>query len=140
MVRRGPYLRVSDRDQWKGRRDFARAGLAKVENDLIINDVAGSWSYVVNAAVLAAIAYGDALTIRAAGIRNAQDHDALPATLRAALGNRLPKQQLKHLSDLLAQKDDSAYGLRSLGRDVAEGAVAKLRVFAAWAEVELATT
>lgn len=138
MVKRGSYVRVTDRDQWKGRRDFGRAGLAKVENDLIINDVAGSWGYVVNAAVLAAIAYGDALTIKAAGIRNAQDHDALPATLRAALGNRLPRQQLKHLADLLAQKDDSGYGHKTLTREAAEGAVAKLRTFAAWAETELA--
>ena len=56
MVKRGSYQRVSDPEQWKGRRDFGRAGLAKVENDLVINDVAGSWGYVVNAAVLAAIA------------------------------------------------------------------------------------
>ena len=138
MVKRGSYVRVSDHDQWKGRRDFGRAGLGKVENDLIINDVAGSWGYVVNAAVLAAIAYGDALTIKAAGIRNAQDHNALPATLRAALGNRLPTQQLKHLADLLAQKDDSGYGHKTISRGAAESAVAKLRIFVTWAEAELA--
>ncbi len=138
MVKRGSYQRVIDRDQWKGRRDFGRAGLAKVENDLIINEVVGSWGYVVNAAVLAAIAYGDALTIKAAGIRNTQDHSALPDTLRAALGNRLPRQQLKQLVDLLVQKDESGYGHKSLTRDAAERAVTKLRAFAAWAETELA--
>jgi hypothetical protein len=108
-----------------------------VENDLIIDDVARSWGYVVNAAVLAAIAYGDALTIKAAGIQNAQDHAALPATLRAALGNRLPGPQLKHLAGLLAQKDDSGYGHKMLRREAAETAVARLRAFAAWAETEV---
>ena len=46
---------------------------------------------------------------------------------------------MKNLGDLLAQKDDSGYGHKTLTREAAESAVAKLRAFAAWAEAELVT-
>lgn len=92
---------------------------------------------MVHDVVLAAIAYGDALTIKSAGIQNTRDHSALPETLSAALGNRFPFQMQKHLADLLAQKDDSAYGRRTTTKSAAERAVQKLNRFAEWAEREL---
>lgn len=88
--------------------------------------------------ILAAIAFGDALTIKVAGIRNDGDHQRLPATVRHALGNAAPAAELTRLTRLLARKDDSAYGHRFIAMRDARDAIDKATAFAAWAEGELA--
>ncbi len=134
MVTRGTWRVVKDQAEWTGRRNAARAHLKTARNALQVADAGDDCRLVVQGAILAAIAYGDALTIKVAGIKNADDHQRLPATLRHALGNQLPQAEATRLTRLLRQKDDSAYGHRALPLKDARDAIDKAETFAAWAE------
>ena len=138
MVTRGTWLRVDDRGEWAGRRDAGRAHLKAARNACEVADERDDCRLVMQGAILAAIAYGDALTIKIAGIRNDADHQQLPATVRHALGNAAPAVELTRLRRLLGRKDDSAYGHRFIPIRDARDALAKADAFAAWAEGELA--
>ena len=137
MVTRGTWSPVNDRDEWSGRRDAGRAHLKAARNALAVADEGDDGRLIVQGAILSAIAYGDALTIKVAGIRNGADHQRLPDTLRHAMGNRVPKAELTRLRRLLARKDDSAYGHRALTLAEARTSVESAGAFAAWAETEL---
>lgn len=137
MVSRGTWSSVRDRGEWAGRRDAGRAYLKTARNALAVADAGDDGRPIVQGAVLAAIAYGDALTIRVAGIRNGTDHQRLPEAVRHALGNRVPQGELTRLSRLLGRKDDSAYGHRALTLGDAQSAIAQAEAFATWAEAEL---
>jgi hypothetical protein len=138
MGGRGTWATVGDRSMWTGRRDAGRAHLKSARDACDLADEGDDTRLAVQGAILSAIAYGDALTIRIAGIRNGKDHRRLVDALRHALGNRIPQAELTRVERLLRQKDDSAYGHRMItvieGRDALEKATA----FAAWAELELA--
>ena len=137
MVTRGTWSPVRDRSEWTGRRDAGRAHLKTARNALTVADEGDDGRLIVQGAILAAIAYGDALTIRVAGIRNGTDHQRLPDTMRHALGNRAPQGELTRLSRLLKRKDDSAYGHRALTLSDARTTLAQAEAFATWAEAEL---
>lgn len=137
MVPRGTWRHVSDRSEWTGRRDAARAHLKSARSARDVADEGDDGRLVVQGAILAAIAYSDALTIERAGIRNEADHQRLPATVRDALGNVVPATELTRLWRLLARKDDSAYGHRFIAVREAHEALEKAEAFAAWAEGEL---
>lgn len=137
MITRGTWSSVSDRGEWTGRRDAGRAHLKSARNALGVADRGDDGRLIVQGAILSAIAYGDAVTIRVAGIRNVADHQRLPDTLRHALGNRVPKGELTRLARLLKRKDDSAYGHRPLTLADASAAIAQAEQFATWAETEL---
>jgi hypothetical protein len=92
------------------RRDAGRAHLKTSRNDLLVADRGDDRRLIVQGAIPCAIAYGDALTIKVAGIRNGIDHRRLPDTVRQALGNRVTKAELARLGRPLKRKDDSAYG------------------------------
>ncbi len=138
MISRGTWRQVNDRSGWLGRRDAARAHLKAARNALAVADEGDDGRLIVQGAILSAIAYGDAVTIKVAGIRNSDDHQRLPATIRHALGNQFPQQELTRLSRLLRAKDDSAYGHRRMDLDDAAEAIEKAKAFGEWAEVELA--
>jgi hypothetical protein len=137
MVSRGTWSPVRNRDEWMGRRDAGRAHLKTTRDALIVVDARDDTRLIVQGAILSAIAYGDAVTIKVAGIKNGQDHLRLPDTVRQALGNRASQQELTRLQRLLKRKDDSAYGHRALTLDEARTAVAQAEAFALWAELEL---
>lgn len=137
MTTRGARRMVSDASEWKGRRDAARAHLKTARNALAVADDDDDGRLIVQGAILSAIAYGDAVTIKVAGIKNSVDHQRLPATLRHALGNQFPESQSTRLSRLLRAKDDSAYGHRSMDLTDAEEAIKRAESFAEWAESEL---
>lgn len=138
MVTRGTWRPVNDRAQWTGRRDAGRAHLKAARNACTVAEDRDDGRLVVQGAILAAIAYGDALTIKIAGIRNEADHQQLPATIRHALGNAAPAVELARLRRLLAQKDDSAYGHRFIPMRDARASLEKAEGIAGWAEEELA--
>ncbi|HEX2777995.1 MAG TPA: hypothetical protein VHM30_00750 [Gemmatimonadaceae bacterium] len=138
MVTRGTWRPVPDRDEWKGRRAAARAHLKTARNACAVADEEDDGRLIIQGAILAAIAYSDALTIKVAGIRNDADHQRLPATMRHALGSGVPLAELTRLTRLLARKDDSAYGHRFIPLREAREALEKSEAFAAWAEGELA--
>lgn len=106
MVTRGTWHQVRDRSEWIGRRDAARAHLKAARNALAMAEDGDDGRLIVQGAILAAIGYGDALTIRAAGIKNGENHQQLPVTVRHALGNQAPRTELTRLTRLLSQKDD----------------------------------
>lgn len=137
MVPRGTWRLVHNRDEWKGRRSAGRAHLKSARNALDVADSGDDGRLVIQGAILSVIAYGDALTIKVAGIKNGDDHQRLPAAIRHALGNQIPKEELMRVSRLLNQKDESAYGHRSMPLRDARNAIEKAEVFAAWAEAEL---
>lgn len=137
MVTRGSWSPVRDRSEWTGRRDAGRANLKSARNALTVADEGDDGRLIVQGAILCAIAYGDALTIKVAGVKNGTDHQRLPDTLRHALGNRLAQGELTRLARLLKRKDDSAYGHRALPLDDARTALAQAEAFATWVEAAL---
>ena len=88
---------------------------------------------VLSNAVLAAIAYTDAVTIAADGSLNQKDHTTAPALLRACIGREVPEGRLSDLRALLAAKDDVQYGTKAYVQDSAAQGVEQLNRFAAWA-------
>ena len=137
MTPRGTWRPVHDRGEWTGRRDAGRAHLKAARNALAVADPGDNGRLAMQGAILAVIAFGDALTIRAAGVRNADDHARLVETLRYALGQRIPQQELTRVTRLLRLKDDSAYGHRAVSLTDAQAALDKADAFAQWAETEL---
>ena len=137
MTPRGTWRPVHDRTEWTGRRDAGRAHLKAARNSFAVADPGDDGRLAMQGAILAVIAFGDALTIRAAGVRNADDHARLVETLRYALGVRIPQQELTRVTRLLRLKDDSAYGHRAVSLADAQAALEKADAFAKWAETEL---
>ena len=93
-----------------------------------------SYNAAVTLMVTAAIAYSDAITAKARGVVNQQDHQAAPRLLREVLGNRLPDKQEKFFRKLLGRKDEVNYGARSTALEEAQRLLMELDDFAAWAE------
>jgi hypothetical protein len=137
MVTRGTWTAVKDRSEWIGRRDAGRAHLKTARDALAVADKGDDARLIMQGAILSAIAYGDAVTIRAGGIKNGVDHRRLPDAIRHALGNQAVRAQLTRLSRLLKRKDDSAYGHRAIPLADAREAISQAEAFAAWAEAEL---
>ncbi len=93
-----------------------------------------SYNGAITLMITAAVAYGDAMTAKAKGVVNKQDHQSAPRLLREALGNRLPDRQEKFFRKLLGRKDEVNYGARSTPLEEAQRLLAELDEFAAWAE------
>jgi len=89
-------------------------------------------------AILAAIAYADALTAAYGGRVNQQDHAAVVKLLRDALGKALPTAQERRLDRLLGHKDEVQYGVRVGRSDDAEQTIEALEAFGSWARALLA--
>lgn len=93
-----------------------------------------SYNAAVTLMVTAAIAYSDAITAKARGIVNQQDHQGAPRLLREVLGNRLPDKHERFLRKLMGRKDEVNDGARSTTLEEAQRLLAELDDFAAWAE------
>lgn len=126
-----------NKDEWRGRRDNARAFLSSAEKLLALAEVGTNCNPIISAAINACIAFTDAVTIKYAGIQNTGDHGIASRALRNALGNRADKGQLTRLTRLLSRKDDSQYGHRSASYEDAASILEQARRFAEWAEAEL---
>ncbi len=108
----------------------AREGAALAEK----GDVADP---IMSNVVLAAIGFADALTAKAMGRVNRQDHRAVVELLSSALGKRFPEPQKTHLSRILGSKDEVQYGSNVKTRGDAQTLLDHLERFAAWAEQEM---
>ena len=136
MVRAGPTRTVGG-DEWRGRLSNARAFRRAAENLLELLEEGDNGNPVVTLIVLAAIGYGDALSARFGGTLNQNDHAALPATIRAAMGNQADAGQLARLKRILDEKDVASYGAR-LGRtEAARDLLVQLQRLGAWVEGKL---
>jgi hypothetical protein len=129
--------RRADSGDASGRLRKARAFLRAAEEGLALADERGSGDPIMSNAVLSAIAYADALTMKVAGVKNDDDHMALPRTLRRALGNRLPREQETRLQRILALKNEIQYEHRTSSIPEARELISQVRRFADWIEVEL---
>ncbi|MFC0387726.1 hypothetical protein [Muricoccus vinaceus] len=85
-------------------------------------------------AILAVIAYTDAITIKAEGKINQKDHSTAPALLRSVLGRDLPDARFKDLQNLLSTKDEMQYGVKLTMQDTARDALSRLDTFGDWAK------
>jgi hypothetical protein len=136
MTRKGT-TKSADRQFGGGRHDLAKAYVeaARLAVEAVSdNQVANP---AVSLIVHAAIAYADALTAKAAGFVNTQDHTAATKSLRAALRDRLPQEQERRFARIIAEKAEAEYGVRAIrGLDAAR-LLGDLQKFAAWCEDEL---
>ena len=98
----------------------------------------GAGDAIMSNAIIAAIAYADALTMKVAGTKNEADHMELPRTLRRALGNRLPREQKTRLQRILGLKNEIQYEHRIASVQEARELVDQVERFAEWVEVEFA--
>lgn len=136
MTRTGSRRSVPD-DFWEGRLASARSFHEAARTLLTLAEPGQDSNPTIAQIVNAAIAYADAVTARRAGAVNQQDHRAVGALLRGAVGNRLSAKQLANLADIIAQKDAASYGVRPGTRTQAERSLERLDELAAWAEEEL---
>ena len=136
MARPGKGKRVPTAE-WQGRFDAGRSFRQAAQRLLDLSEESGAGNPIIAQAVLAAIAYADAVTAKFGRFQNTADHSALPRTVRAVLGNRFPQTQATRLSRLLAWKDESQYGHRMASVREARDVMEQLERFADWAEQEL---
>lgn len=137
MVRRGVWKRVEN-NLWRGRFELGRAFL---QSAIVALDRAQDGQIgdpIMSNALLASIAYADALTIKFGGIMNQQDHMRLIEALRSALGNRASKEQMSRLGRLLKMKNQIQYDHTACTVQEAREYVSQVQRFVSWAETELA--
>jgi hypothetical protein len=84
------------------------------------------------AAVHAAIAFGDALTVARLGLTNAKDHQQLPALVEQAAGKSVDTSQVARLRRILGRKDEADYGPRRWRRREAEELIDNVERFGNW--------
>ncbi len=137
MVRRGVWKQV-DRDQWRGRREIARGFLQAALKELEVAEEGQIGNPIMSNALLAAIAYADALTVKFGGILNKGDHAKIVDALRDALGDRALKEQLTRLARLIKKKNQIQYAFEDSNIIEAREYVAHVERFATWAEAEMA--
>jgi len=137
MVRRGVWKRVEN-NQWRGRFDLGRAFLQSANEALARAQDGQIGDPIMSNALLAAIAYADALTIKFGGILNQLDHARLIAALNSALGNRANKEQMSRLGRLLKMKNQIQYDHTICTFQEAREYVSQVQRFISWAETELA--
>lgn len=137
MTRTGPS-RPADRAHAAGR--FGKAVAFHEVARLALEHVAhiGDPDPILSNAILAAIAYTDALTVAYGGRVNQKDHAAAVKLLRDTLGKALPDAQERRLQRLLARKDEVQYGSRAGRSQEAELFMQNLDEFAIWAREMLA--
>lgn len=136
MTRTGASKPV-DPDHWSGRLANAKAFHRSAHEGMALAEPGGNTNPVMSDIVLAAIAYADALTAKYKRRVNQQDHSAVVAALRDALGNSLPDAQARRLRNILDDKDEVQYGVRVGRMHDAQQMLDELDAFAQWAETEL---
>jgi hypothetical protein len=112
----------------------AAASLATSGEDARIGNPA------VSLIVSAAIAYGDALSARFAGVVSRAEHGVAAKILRDALGKRLPIAQERAFKRIVDQKTIAQYGSRVVPSTEARALLRDLDNFGQWAEEELRRT
>jgi hypothetical protein len=130
--RRGPSRKA--KFQWASFRANARIHLSDAENKLSLLEDRANAKGIAADAVLAAIAYGDAITVQRSNLHNAKDHSALPALILTALGKDAESTQLERLTRIIARKNEAQYGGTVWSRKDAEQYLEQVRRFARWAE------
>jgi hypothetical protein len=137
VPRTGPIVKI-DNSKWSGRRGNARAFLKAALDLLALANEGDNGNPIMSQALLAVIAYSDALTIKIAGIKNAQDHTVLPATLSKTLQGRSDPKQIERLKRMISEKNSIQYDQVTTTLHEARTYVQQAQRFAQWAEAKLA--
>lgn len=125
-------------DPWTSYRANARASLSDAETKLDLLETGANAKGIAADAVLAAIGFGDAITVQRLGEHNADDHAMLPRLLERALGKDAEPSQMARLKRILQQKSRAQYGGAFWTRDQAIDYLEQVRRFSSWCESLLA--
>lgn len=134
MVRTGSEKTVPD-NYWRGRLRKARQFHAIARDAIDLHEDGSDAGPVMSNIILAAVAYGDAVTAATRRTVNQKDHAALPRLLRASLGNEFPQAQERALASMLGKKDQVQYGAVFHRLQDAMKMVEQLDAFAAWSYI-----
>jgi hypothetical protein len=121
-----------------GRRRNGQDYLESARSLLALAEPEANGNPIMSNALLAVIAYADALSIHFAGIQNADDHTAVVETVKSAMGAAADAGQLTRLQRLIRQKNQIQYDHRTATLDEARTFVEQAERFARWAEESLA--
>ncbi len=133
MTRQGSRKSVTG-DYWQGRLAAARDYHRTAQDALDLASEGRNCAPAGSLAILAAIAYADAITAKKGLVVNQQDHALAPKLLRAVLGNTLPDEQESRFKRFLGKKDEVQYGVRRFAYEDTMRFLADLDQFAQWAE------
>lgn len=139
MTRRVGARKVAP-EEWRGRRDNARAYLASAHQLLELAAEGTNGNPIMSHLISAAIAYADAVTIQVGGVQNAGEHRDVLKTLRGVLGSRADGEQLARLGRLIGHKDAVQYGHRRGSIGEARQLARECDRFAEWAEEVMAAS
>ena len=126
------------RESWTSFRANARMHLQDAQNKLALLEAGANAKGIAADAVLAAIAYGDAITVQRLGEHNVNDHAGLPDLVRRALSNGAVPDQITRLARIVKEKSRAQYGGTAWTREQAEDYLEQVRRFGTWAEQMLA--
>jgi len=118
---------------WTSFRDNGRGHLADAEAKLALLSQNSNAKGIAADAVLAAIAYADAITVQRTGLHNTSDHSALADLLVQALGAAADSGQVTRLRRIIERKNEGQYGGTFWSRQTAETYLEQVRRFTAWA-------
>lgn len=124
-------------DAWTQILANAERQLAAARDAFALADPAGNAKPVAAAAVIAAIGFADAITVRRGGVVNAQQHDRLPDLLRALLQAAAEPTQLTRLGRILSRKNAAQYGAVTWTYAEAADYLEQVERFATWARTHL---
>lgn len=136
MTRLGPRKKV-DPGYWRLRRATGRDYLRHAEDALTLSAPSGNYAPAASQAILAVVAYVDALTAYRMQQVNQRTHLGATALLRDALGRELPDVQERRVRRLIARKDEVQYGVAMLTRQRAQELIAEVAMFVQWADTLL---
>lgn len=123
-----------DHELWRARLDKAILFQRQAQNNYDLLDEAADATGVLSDVILAAIAFGDALTIKALGQTNKDNHTNLPALIRQSLGNRASASQITILTKLLTLKSEVQYGHKRIPVNRAKQSLENLEKFSIWVQ------
>ena len=129
--------------RWQDVLANAEQQLIAAQNALALADSGSNAKPVAAAAVIAAIGFGDALSVQCGGATNAQQHDRLPDLLRQLLGRDADATQIAtqmtRLGRILSKKNAAQYGGTYWTYDEARDYLEQTERFAAWARTLIST-
>lgn len=127
------------RNQAAGRLANARDQLQAARDLSALADDRANGNPIMTAALIAVIAYADALAISFAGIQNRDDHAEAADTLQRAMGKMADNAQISRLGRLISKKNDIQYTHRKTTLTEARAYLEQAERFADWAETTLLT-
>lgn len=126
-------------DDWRNHQANGDAHLQAAEEKLVLLGPGENAKPVASEAVLAVIAYSDAITVQRGGRTNANDHSTLPRLIEQLLGvTEIDHEQMARLGRILRDQHRAQYGGAQWSQDDAEHYLTQAKRFINWARRVLA--